>query len=78
MPINLQPLAQKDPLWLPEAEYDALVKRTQGGWSACADEKEWQAKLHYLRQGLKSGKLAPQAYQEREWRLVEAWLKRLL
>ena len=78
MAINLRPHSQAEPLWVEEAAYDALVRRTEGGWSHCADETEWLAKLYYLRSGLAAGKLEPGPFEERETRLVQAWLRRRL
>ena len=78
MPVNLRPLSEAEPLWVDEAAYEALVQRTEGGWSACADETEWLAKLHYLRAGLQAGKLDPVQFEERESRLVLGWLRRRL
>jgi hypothetical protein len=52
------------------------VKRAEHGWSHCADETEWLAKLHYLREGMRAGKLTGQQFEEREGRLVQAWLSR--
>jgi len=75
MSINLRPDSSQ-PLLVDEAEYDRLVKRADGGWSRCADETEWLAKLHYLRDGLRVGKLTGQQFEEREGRLVQAWLTR--
>ncbi|MCH8883520.1 MAG: hypothetical protein IIA41_08490, partial [SAR324 cluster bacterium] len=57
MPVNVRPDSDSSPLWLDDAEYERLVKRSEGGWSRCRDETEWLAKLHYLRSGLKEGKL---------------------
>lgn len=76
MPVNLRPLSEAEPLWVEEAEYERLVRRSEGGWSLCADETEWLAKLHYLRAGLQAGKLDPSQFEEREARLVQAWLRR--
>lgn len=76
MPVNLRPLSQAEPLWVDEAAYDRLVHRADGGWSTCADETEWLAKLHYLRAGLAAGKLDRSQFEERETRLVVAWLRR--
>ena len=75
MAINLRPHSQAEPLLIDAAEYERLVHRTEGGWSRCADEREWLAKLHYLRAGLRDGKLDPAQFKEREARLVEAWLR---
>ena len=76
MPVNVRPLSESAPLWLDDAEYERLVKRSEGGWSRCQDETEWLAKLHYLRSGLKEGKLDSVQFEERESRLVLAWLQR--
>ena len=76
MPINVRPLSQVNPLALPEEEYQALVQRTENGWSQCADEREWLAKLHYLRAGFKAGKLDAAQFEEREFRLVQGFLTR--
>jgi hypothetical protein len=76
VPVNLRPLSEAEPLWVEEAEYERLVRRSEGGWSLCADETEWLAKLHYLRAGLQAGKLDPSQFEEREARLVQTWLRR--
>jgi len=75
MTINLRPQSGQ-PLEVDEAEYDRLVQRAAGGWSRCADEVEWLAKLHYLRAGYRDGKLTQQQFEERESRLVRDWLGR--
>ncbi len=76
MPQNLRPRSRFRPLEIPDDEYDRLVKRTQGGWSNCADETEWLAKLHYLRTGVASDRLDRAQFEERETRLVLGWLRR--
>jgi hypothetical protein len=76
--VNVRPHSERQPLLLEQAEYDRLTKRAQGGWSQCADETEWLAKLHYLRQGLEDGKLTPAQFEERETRLVTGWLRQRL
>ncbi|MCH8075065.1 MAG: hypothetical protein IIC64_04515 [SAR324 cluster bacterium] len=78
MPVNLRPLSDNGPLEIETGEYDQLVARKEGGWSHCSSETEWLAKLHYLRRGLKNGQLERADFEERERRLVEAWLKRLV
>ncbi len=78
MPVNLRPHSEKQPLLIDEAEYQRLVQRTAGGWSQCADETEWLAKLRYLREGLWDGKLTAAQFEERETRLVTGWLRRSL
>ena len=76
MAVKLRPLSSSDPLMIEESEYQALVARKEKGWSHCADETEWLAKIHYLREGFKAGKLTPQDFRERESRLVESWLRK--
>ena len=75
MAVNLRPHSETG-LILEEQEYQQRVQRKENGWSTCADETEWLAKLHYLRSGFLSGKLDRQAMIERETRLVESWLRR--
>jgi len=55
MPVNLRPHSEKQPLVIEDAEYRQLVQHKTGGWSQCADETEWLAKLHYLRDGRSAG-----------------------
>ena len=74
MEIELRPLSGQ-PFRIEEEEYLRLVKKADGGWSRCADTTEWLAKLHYLREGLSTGKLERAAFEERESRLVENWLR---
>jgi hypothetical protein len=76
MPVNLRPRSEKQPLLIEDAEYQRLVQRSSGGWSQCADETEWLAKLHYLREGRRAGKLTQAQFEEREGRLVTGWLRR--
>jgi hypothetical protein len=75
MAINLRPHSAH-PLLVEDAEYERLVQRAERGWSRCADETEWLAKLHYLREGVRAGKLTETQFEERESRLVQAWLGR--
>lgn len=77
MSVNLRPMSQRNPLVLNDDEYTQLIQRKAGGWSQCADEREWLAKLHYLRTGFKAGKLDDAAYKSRENQLVANWLKKL-
>ena len=74
MNIELRPLSAQ-PLSIGEEEYRRLVNKSEGGWSRCADVTEWLAKLHYLRDGLKTGKLDRTTFEARESRLVENWLR---
>ena len=76
MAINLRPLSETEPLLVDEREYEQLVRRSEGGWSLCADETEWLAKLHYLRAGLRDGKLDSDQFSERETRLVVNWIRK--
>ena len=78
MPLNLRPYSRANPLNVEEAEYEQLVQRKQGGWSRCADEKEWLAKLHYLRAGFETDKLDKAQFEQREFRLVESWLRQFI
>lgn len=85
MAIQLRPHSTEHPLAIGEEEYERLVERGkrgqpgqrgEGGWSQCQDESEWLAKLHYLRNGLREGKLTQEAFAERESRLVLGWLRK--
>ena len=76
MPVNLRPHSTAHPLEVSGEEYERLVKRNEGGWSRCADETEWLAKLHYLRSGFDLAKLDKSEFEEREFRLVMGWLRR--
>ncbi len=76
MAVKLRPLSTSDPLLVEESEYQALVARKERGWSQCADEKEWLAKLHYLRTGFEAARLDRAQFEERETRLVLGWLRR--
>ena len=78
MALNVRPRSERGPLLVDEAEYERLARRASHGWSECADELEWLVKLHYLREGFKAGKLEQAAFEERELRLVEAWLNKLI
>ena len=74
MALNLRPYSEANPLAVDENEYEQLVQRSQGGWSRCADETEWLAKLHYLRAGFEMDKLDKTQFEQREFRLVQNWL----
>ena len=76
MPHDIRPHSRFRPLEIPDDEYDRLVQRKQGGWSNCADETEWLAKLHYLRTGFEAARLDRALFEERETRLVLGWLRR--
>ena len=76
MPINLRPHSRANPLMVEDADYARLVQRKQGGWSRCTEETEWLAKLHYLRAGFEMNKLEQVQFEEREFRLVEGWLRK--
>ena len=78
MRVNLRPHSERGPLYLEQGEYNSLSRRTEGGWSHCADETEWLAKLHYLRAGFQAGKMSQADFEERELRLVQAWLNKLI
>ena len=76
MAINLRPDSDT-PLQVDEETYQQLTTRKTNGWSQCEDETEWLAKLHYLRAGLREGKLNNGQFEEREARLVANWLRKL-
>jgi len=76
VPINLRPHSSSGPLWVEDEEYHRLVGRKDLGWSQCSEEMEWLAKLHYLREGLRAGKLSRPDFLERESKLVEVWLRK--
>jgi len=79
MAINLRPCSEQSPLWVEDEQYRVLTQRVAGGgWSHCADETEWLAKLHYLREGRRAGKLTQSEFEQREQRLVQGWLRRRL
>ena len=76
MAINLRPHSSGQPLWIEDGDYQRLVQRKEGGWSLCQDETEWLAKLHYLRGGLRDGKLTQEDFGKRETQLVLGWFRR--
>jgi hypothetical protein len=76
MPVNLRPHSATNPLEIDDETYQRLVITNEGGWSRCADETEWLAKLHYLRSGFEGAKLDRSTFEEREYRLVYNWLRR--
>ena len=73
--INLTPHALDHPIQISSEEYDALIHRTQQGWSMSTSRNECLAKLHYLREGVRAGKIDEAAFQEREKSLVLQWWK---
>ncbi|MDH4248502.1 MAG: hypothetical protein OEW39_11890 [Deltaproteobacteria bacterium] len=78
MALNIRPHSERGPLLVDEEDYEQLARRSAQGWSECADEREWLVKLHYLRAGFKAGKLDSATFEERELRLVQAWLAKLM
>ena len=74
MKISLRPHSAEQPLEIGEDDYNLLVKRKAPGWSDCADETEWLAKLHYLRAGFEQDKTDAAEFEKRELRLVQNWL----
>ena len=71
--IRLTPHALGHPVDVSEDVYQDLVKRTESGWSQCQMTEEWLCKLHYLREGLRSGKIDESGFLEREKQLVLNW-----
>ncbi|MBF0279276.1 MAG: hypothetical protein HQM13_15885 [SAR324 cluster bacterium] len=76
--ISLTPYASRFPVEVEPEEYEHLVRQNQNGWSACNSEKEWLAKLHYLRQGRKEGKIEEAAFKNRETALILNWWRKSL
>ena len=74
--INLTTLSEKHPVEVNQDEYDLLVQKKDRGWSNCDTQKEWLAKLHYIRKGFKENKLAKDAFVAMEKDLVLRWWKR--
>ena len=74
--INIANLAPDFPIEVTPEEYDELIKRKGNGWSHCKDQKEWMAKLHYLRKGFKAGKIPSQQFFAKEQDLVINWWQR--
>ena len=71
--ITLTPHARQFPIEIDPTEYQQLVQQKQYGWSVCQTQNEWLAKLHYLRQGKKDGKIDEAAFQEKEKALILNW-----
>ncbi len=71
--IRVTPHALDHPIDLDTEAYEQLVRQTEGGWSQCSSTEEWLAKLHYLREGFRQGKIDEAGFREREQQLVIAW-----
>lgn len=76
--ISLMQNATISPLEIDPTEYQSLVQLKQCGWTVCQTQREWLAKLHYLRTGRKEGKIDEASFQEKEKALVLNWWKRFL
>lgn len=76
--ISLTPHASNTPIEVTPEDYQRLVQQKQYGWTVCQTEHEWLAKLHYLREGRKSGKIDEAGFREKEQALVLNWWKRFL
>ena len=74
--INLTHMSPDVPLMVTEEEYVRLIGRKNRGWSNCIDDREWMAKLYYLRDGFKQGKISKQDFFEKEKDLVMRWWMR--
>ncbi len=74
--ISLTPYASQFPIEVEPEEYERLVRQKQDGWSVCRSQNEWLAKLNYLRQGRKEGKIDEAAFRERETTLILNWWKK--
>lgn len=77
MTVNVRPNSDVHALNLDRETYDQLVRRNEKGWSHCANQTEWLAKLNYLRQGFTDGKLERADFEKREFRLVHEFLNYL-
>ncbi|MGK5091612.1 hypothetical protein WDW89_06280 [Deltaproteobacteria bacterium TL4] len=71
--INLTPHAIDHPVQVTEEQYQELVQRTAKGWSVCDSPKECLAKLQYLREGFRTGKIDENAFRQKEETLVLNW-----
>lgn len=76
--ISLTPHARQFPIEVDPTEYQRLVQQKQHGWSVCQTQNEWLAKLHYLREGKKEGKIDEAAFQEKEKTLILNWWSKSL
>lgn len=76
--INLTGLSEDFPLAISEKEYQALISKKNRGWSHPESEKEWLAKLHYLRKGFKEGKIDRTSFAQREKELILNWWQRFV
>lgn len=71
--ISLTPHAAHFPIEIEPETYQRLVQQKRQGWSVCDSQNEWLAKLHYLRQGKKEGKIDEATFREREKALILNW-----
>ena len=76
MLINLTSLSPEFPVEVEEAEYNRLIQLKGRGWSHSDTEIEWLAKLHYLRRGMKEGRVAKEQFADKEKELILNWWKR--
>lgn len=77
MTVNLRPYSNSSPLEISREDYDRLARQKgPDGWSSCAGETEWLAKLHYLRTGWRASNMEREQFEQREFNLVYEWLKR--
>jgi len=78
MPINLTPHAGKFSIFVEEEEYKELIGKKNPGWSETESEREFLAKLHYLRQGMEKKKANPKLILEKEEALVVKYWQKFL
>ncbi len=76
--INIAKLSPDFPVWVTPQEYETLKNEKRQGWSHCKTQKEWMVKLHYLRQGYKSGKIDEAQFLKKEKALVLNWWQKWL
>ena len=73
MKINITPFSIKNPIEITKLDYDHLVKKSNLGWSNSETHLEFLAKLHYLRNGYKIGKISHDKFLKFEDKLIISW-----
>lgn len=76
--ISLIPHATLAPIQITPEEYKQMVAQKQYGWTVCQSHTEWLAKLHYLREGHRAGKIQEAAFYEKETALILNWWRRFV
>lgn len=78
MKINLTPYAVDNLIEIEQEEYQRLIQQKKFGWSVSLSHYECMSKLHYLREGWKSGKIDDQGFREKEKALALNWWRQAL